>query len=236
MKSGVEIKCLKCKDFGRYHPLANGVPDYSKTVVCECQREILKRENQIRYMKYCELPAATEDRTFETFKCDKEGRLKEALHSAHQIVWGQLRWLTLISDVDRGKTHLAIAICRQWLADGQSAKYAFVPLLLDELRDGFNNKGENSYEFRFNFYLHVGLLVLDDLGAEAKTAWSLEKLETIIDYRYINDMATVITSNKTLDELNEISPRIRSRILRANMSKVVNISAPEYITLNKNRR
>ena len=130
-----------------------------------------------------------------------------------------------MSEVDRGKTHLAIAICREWLKKGKTAKYAFVPLLLDELKAGFQSEGANSYQARFDFYCKVNLLVLDDLGAGKKTDWAIEKLETLIDYRYINNLPLVVTTNKDLDYL---SPRIGSRLKRAENSRIVVIKAAEY--------
>lgn len=221
----ISYKCEICHDCGWLHPLVEGKPDYGKVISCRCQKEIQQAKRQKNFLKYCELPESTEDRTFANFKCDRDGKLRDAMTAARQVVQGELKFLTLISDVDRGKTHLAIAICRQWLADGGSAKYAFVPLLLDELRAGFQIKGDESYENKFNFYRNVGLLVLDDLGAESKTEWAIEKLETIIDYRYINEFPTVITTNC---EISEFTPRIRSRIQRAKNSKIVIINSPEY--------
>lgn len=224
-KSAVLIKCQICNDGGWVTPVVNGKPDYAHPKRCRCMTQSDNEKRQASYLKYCELPPATEDRTFETFRTTGVPKLKEALEAAREVVAGKIGFLTLTGEVDRGKTHLAIAICRAWLAAGKSAKYAFVPALLEELKAGFKQEGDHSYESRFTFYQKVGLLVLDDLGAEAKTAWAIEKLETIIDYRYINELATVITTNKTAEDF---TPRIRSRIQRAKNSRVVVITSPEH--------
>lgn len=164
----------------------------------------------------------------QTFRYGEYKELKEAYDAAQDVIDGKLVFLTLASGVDRGKSHLAIAICRAWLASGRTAKYAFVPLLLDELRAGFNLDGDNSYNSRLNFYMKVSLLVLDDLGAGKQTDWAIEKLESIVDYRYIHGLVTVITTNC---QPKELSPRIRSRIQRANNSRIVSIiKAPEART------
>jgi len=55
-------------------------------------------------------------------------------------------FLTLMGSSDNGKTHLLIAICRSWLEQGKLARYAFVPLLLDELRAGFAQGNDGTYE------------------------------------------------------------------------------------------
>jgi DNA replication protein DnaC len=45
------------------------------------------------------------------------------------------------------------------------------------------------------------LLLLDDLGVERPTEFSLKNLAQIIDYRYRNCLPLVVTSNFTLEEL-----------------------------------
>lgn len=64
------------------------------------------------------------------------------------------------------------------------------------------------------------LIVLDDLGTEKVTEWTLQTLYTIIDIRSRNNRQTIITSNLGLEQLgNHLSDRISSRI--RGMCKVV---------------
>ena len=197
--------------------------DYASHIPCECVKAELERKKLAIYLERCELPKETENRTFTNFKVYSQ--LQEAYDMALKVADGTLKWLVLTSGVDRGKTHLAIAICREWLSRGLPAKYGLVPLLLDELRDGFNEKGDNSYSSKFDFLLKVPLLVLDDLGTEHSTKWVQEKLEEIVDYRYINALPLVVTTNLSIDDL---PIRIRSRLQRATFCRVVNIKGGEY--------
>lgn len=131
----------------------------------------------------------------------------------------------IANDIVVHNTHLAVAICRRWLQRGKPARYAFVPLLLEELRRGFREEGDRSYEARFDRFLNVPLLVMDDLGAEHRTPWVQEKLDTIIDYRLMNGLPLVVTTNTPVDELPF---RIGSRLRRSPGSRVVFIDAPEF--------
>ena len=227
--------CAICRDAGWVYPcLPDGRVDYGHPHRCSCMIDHDWQRRQAEFLKYCELPTATEDRRFDTFKAHNQ-TLADALQAAHDVVAGRINLLVLASGVDRGKTHLAIAICRSWLGKGKSAKYAFVPLLLDELRAGFQMDGDESFNSRFMFYQRVGLLVLDDLGAEVRTAWAVEKLETIIDYRYINQLPTVVTTNCGLDEFTD---RIRSRIGRWPNNRVLSIEdveVAEYTRYKKSK-
>jgi len=219
-----QYECAICRDAHYVHPRReDGKVDYSRVVPCQCARERLERDKLQRMFQSCELPSETEHMTFDTFKVLPG--LEEAYEAALAVAEGRSAWLTLMSDTDRGKTHLLIAICRHWVSQGKPARYAYVPLLLEELRRGFRHEGDWSYESRFDFFLNVPLLALDDLGTESRTPWANEKLDILIDYRLVHGLALVVTTNLTPEELNF---RIASRLRRR--GRVVFIDAPEYRT------
>ena len=69
------------------------------------------------------------------------------------------------------------------------------------------------------------LLVMDDFGTQNATEWAQEKLFQILNYRYINKLPLVVTTNLML---NEMEPRISSRLEDPEMVTRVNIMAPDY--------
>ena len=73
-----------------------------------------------------------------------------------------------------------------------------VPDLLDSLRFAYQST-EATFEQRFEQIRQAPLLVLDDFGTQNATAWAQEKLFQIINYRYINRLPLVITTNLALD-------------------------------------
>jgi len=228
-----EYQCSICRDVGWVHPmLERGHPDWGKAVPCKCQAEIIDQARKERMLRYCQLPADSEGMTFESFRTSPG--LQEAFEAAKATATGDIRWLTLLCKVDRGKTHLAVAICRDRLARGEPAKYAYVPLLLDELRAGYN---DDSYQARMQQFLDVSLLVLDDLGLNKKPSdWAMEKLTTIIDYRDINGKDLVVTMNCPINAIpGDEEGRIGSRLQRVRNSLVVAIDdmiVSEYRLVN----
>lgn len=190
---------------------------------CKCvEVEAAEHRRQI-LLKWCELPRKTEKFTFENFVVTP--KLKESYDAAVEMAEGKAKYtfLTFKSPSDRGKTHLLVAICRRWLEQEKIARYAFVPLLLDELRAGFREGGDGSYEERWQKFLNIPLLALDDLGIENPTRWVQERLDTLIDYRLVNGLFTVVTTNLLLEEL---PPRIASRLDRD--GRIINLEAPAY--------
>jgi DNA replication protein DnaC len=99
-----------------------------------------------------------------------------------------------------------------------------VPDLLDSLRFAFGNP-ETTFEARFEEIRNADLLVMDDFGTQNATAWAQEKLFQVINYRYINKLPTVITTNLILDE---IESRIRSRLQDADFIQHLRMIAPDY--------
>ncbi len=198
-----EPKCRACLDIGWLYPLVNGRPDFTNVRRCPCRSEQDASDLQQRQMRWCNLPPRTEGKTFETFETYGEKGLVDALRLSKRAADkdNNVIFLTLISESDRGKSHLGVAICRDCLSRGQSASYVNVPRMLNELRDGYDKEGEQAFYVRLKFYSTIGLLVLDDLGTEKVTEWGAEQLQTVINSRYDAKLHTVVTSNRPLDDL-----------------------------------
>lgn len=236
--------CPTCNGAGYVYPLyEDGRVNYHEMRPCKCQEAAVEQQMAETLLRYCQLPPGTEHMTFDTFTPNGKGILELALATAKAIASGEgpVRFLTLAGTVDQGKTHLAIAITREWLSRRKPARFCNVPLLLKELRDGFELEGENSYRLRFDRLCKTPLLVLDDLGAQKPTSWSLEQLQTLIDYRALHGLSLVVTTNRPLasiagdsdkpdGELRLANARIASRLQRESYCRVVVLDGRESRT------
>ena len=117
-----------------------------------------------------------------------------------------------------GKTHLAAAIANYIMREeGRQARFRLVNELLDELRQAARYASD--YLYVINGFKMTPCLILDDLGKEKTTDAGLDYLHQIIDYRYRNELQTIVTTNAlSVEELsswgnaNFITPMI-SRLL-----------------------
>ncbi len=150
--------------------------------------------------------------------------LRVAFDASEEFAKRLSGWLLLEGAYGCGKTHLAAAIANHAVQTGVPTLFITVPDLLDSLRFAYNDP-ETTFEARFEDIRNARLLVMDDFGTQNATPWAQEKLFQIINYRYINKLPTVITTNLILDE---IESRIRSRLQDAEFVKYVRISAPDY--------
>jgi len=133
-------------------------------------------------------------------------------------------WLLLHGNYGCGKTHLAAAIANQAVTLGTPTLFLTVPDLLDWMRSSYDNP-ESSFEERFEDIRNVTLLVLDDFGTQNTTPWAQEKLFQILNYRYVNRLPLVITTNLYLQMLEG---RIRSRLLDPELVTHIRILAPDF--------
>ena len=177
----------------------------------------------------------SDHRTFDKFSArkneklpaDEQNSLDSAFFAAQQFAEHPDGWLVFMGTYGTGKTHLAAAIGHYRAAMGDEPIFAVVPDLLDHLRATFSPTSSASYDSVFAQVRTAHLLVLDDLGTQSATPWAREKLYQVLNYRYETRLPTVITTSSTLDE---IDPRIRSRMLDERVCRVFKIIVPPYKT------
>ena len=206
-------------------------PEFGKLTLCVCKQNEQNRNAQERLLRMSNLEAFKQ-MTFKSFSV--QGRLglgdeqiqslQYGLSQAQQYAASPRGWLVLMGTYGCGKTHLAVAIANTCVEYGMNTLFLTVPDLLDWLRYSYDST-DTSFEQRFEEIRNVGLLVLDDLGAQNATKWAAEKLFQIIDYRYSRKLPLVVTTNLSFEDLDD---RIRSRLQDPDLSTRVRILAPDY--------
>ncbi len=165
--------------------------------------------------------------------------LKDALGAAKTFAEHPDRWLYLAGPTGTGKTHLAVSIAGLRRARRVPVTFAFVPDLLDHLRQAFSPESRVSYDRLFEQIKNAELLILDDLGAHSSTAWAEEKLYQLIVHRYNSALPTVITSRVMLSDPDRdgdepgrsgasFSASIMSRLRDGLMVSERFLDAPDY--------
>jgi len=152
-------------------------------------------------------------------------KIKESIVSWVQqgknlVLWGENK--------GNGKTTLACSLANAYIREMakqccfDSAVYFIkTAKFLEELRSQFNNP-EEGFSGKLRLIETVPLLIIDDIGAEKASEWVRERLLTIIDERYSNNLSTIYTSNCTQYELLEnLHGRIVDRLKEAKTIQLV---------------
>lgn len=206
-------------------------PDFGKIHICSCREAQVNQQVRQRLFELSQLDELSH-LTFENF--EPRGRvgalprqadsLEMAFNQANHFARHIDGWLILQGGYGCGKTHLAAAIANFAVSVGVPTLFITVPDLLDSLRFAYSDP-QATFEERFERIRNAPLLILDDFGTQNATAWAQEKLFQIINYRYINRLPLVVTTN--LAE-GDIEDRIESRLKHPDLVTVVKIMAPDY--------
>lgn len=120
--------------------------------------------------------------------------------------------LLFSGDTGLGKTFLINSIAKEILEKSYTVFYQKAPNMLDKL---MQTKYENSKEYNalIDSILNVDLLIIDDLTEKTTDSKNIE-LFTIIDHRLNNSKPTIISTNLTLEDMQNIyEDRVISRII-----------------------
>ncbi len=208
-----------------------GDPNFGKVQICTCRQGQVTHQVRQRLFEMSNLEQLAH-LTFDNFL--PRGRvglvpmqadsLERAYNQAQQYARKLEGWLLLQGGYGCGKTHLAAAIGNFAVGLGVPTLFVTVPDLLDLMRQSYGD-AEEGFEQRFDDIRQAALLIMDDFGTQNATPWAQEKLFQILNYRYINQLALVVTTNL---DLREIEGRIRSRLQDPELVTTVSITAGDF--------
>jgi len=113
-----------------------------------------------------------------------------------------------------GKTFLSHCIAKELLGTAHTVLYLTAYELFDILGKTFRDEEES--ETSAEHILDCDLLIIDDLGTELATAFTLSRLSQCINERFLKHRSTIISTNLSLQDFkNQYGERNFSRILTA---------------------
>lgn len=209
----IPYTCKKCGDTG-----------YTGGFVCECRKQLLKELAK----KELAAVSASEKCTFENFNIDfypqpidsvlgvsPRKRMEEILEYCKCYADdfdSESVSLYMHGATGLGKTHLSLAIANIVAENGFRVIYDTSQNLLSSLeKEKFSYSGSDEREREI---LDCDLLIIDDLGSEFSTQFTVAALYNIINTRINRSKPVIISTNLSETELEaKYTQRITSRII-----------------------
>ncbi len=206
----IPYTCKKCNDSG-----------YVDAMPCDCLKEILANIAKDEAVKKAEENKISFDDFCLDYYPDELGGIacKQIMSKIFESCKGyaegfstQSPSLLIFGTTGIGKTHISRAIAKVVCQKGFNVIYASAPDLFTALeKERFS--GEKT-TYSMDNLTECDLLILDDLGAEFTTSFTISALYNIVNTRLNMALPTIITANLIPSELTaRYSDRIASRII-----------------------
>jgi DNA replication protein DnaC len=203
--------CELCCDQGGYSKLGeDGIEYYSP---CDCfknnktQRILTASQITFEFRKSTFgswNPAWSPDIVRNAHKCSLS-----YIGSFDDIKSSRQNSIALLGKSGSGKTHLLSAISNVLLDRGITILYFPFVEGFNEIKDNFD-----LLESRINKMQKVEVLFIDDLfkGRKEPTQFQIEQMFAVINYRYLNNLPIMVSSERYITELLNIDEALGSRI------------------------
>lgn len=192
------------------------------SVRCEC----VKKVRMNRLMKSSDITEEFKRLRFQNFGTEGKPEIVADMKDCamgyykkfDEIRTGRANSMALLGQPGSGKTHLLMAISNNFLANKSMAVHYF-PYV-----EGFNDLKEDFDQLapKLERMKTADVLFIDDLfkpvgwGANRKpraTDWQIEQMYAVINYRYLNHLPILISSELDVDQLDGVDEALGSRII-----------------------
>jgi len=175
--------------------------DFTKIWVHSRRCKAAADENAARALAYAQKMAEVPSRYRATLLRDFDATGQAVLLTAIKSFVNERRGLWIYGTVGTGKTMVASILANACLRRRRDVRFCNVPQLLGRLRTAAA-EGGTAVRDLLSATGAAAVLILDDLGAENQSAWTLEQIFGIVNDRYNGgDGQLLITSNLSPLEL-----------------------------------
>ncbi len=172
----------------------------------EAERRRKMQERIDRLLGQSGIKKRFQQRTFPNFRCDTPGRKKcyeiakeYADHFAYHKARGDGLYIEGTNGTG-GKHTFAAAIALQLIGEGIPVICKTSSDLLMDIKRTFDGGATNEAQI-LDIYKRVELLIIDDLGKEQCSDWSMSTLYSILNDRYEDMKPVIVTTNYNADQL-----------------------------------
>ncbi len=203
-----KFSCKKCKDTG-----------YDGAHLCEC----FKKELTLETCRLSGLGRLVDIQTFDSFSLEyyeEDSTVYDNMQLTYDICKNYAETfsqksenLLLIGNTGLGKTHLSTAIAGRIISRGFDVCYDTATNVFSAFESERFGKQPSKFSVPTDRYFDCDLLIIDDLGTEPVTQYTVSVLYNLINTRSMNRRPILMSTNLSLSEMQKkYGDRIASRL------------------------
>lgn len=204
--TSVKYDCEKCHDTG-----------YDGIYMCDCFKKALIMKG----FESSGISNLLKEQNFEAFSLDyykgeekiyMEDNYRDLYSFAHNFENDKRNFL-LMGGTGLGKTHLSTSVAKVVIEKGYGVVYETAQNIFSDFASDRFKSFNSDYEPSYRKYIDCDLLIIDDLGTEMVSQFSVSCLYNVINTRLNKNLPIIASTNLSGDELRKIyQDRITSRL------------------------
>ena len=214
----IKYSCEKCHDEG-----------FIDGKMCYCMKDMLKKESYNRLNKMSPLELSSFDNfSLDYYSKDFSEDKHLSPHKRMSLIYDFCRKyadkfkrnspnLLFTGRTGLGKPHLSLAIASEVINKGFAVIYGSAQSMISKMeKEHFQNYNESGASEKH--FINCDLLIIDDLGTEFMSSFSVAAIYNIINSRIMMNKPTIISTNLTMRELEKnYTERLVSRMIGNNI-------------------
>lgn len=222
---GRKYNCPECQDVGWII-----VRDAGREVARKCGCYV--RSQSKKMMKRSGISEEFQDKGFQDFQDLNHPQLlrakEKAVHFAenfYAIEHERRNSILFSGQAGAGKTHLGTAICGKLMQLGVAVAYMSYRESVTRLKQNIMNEPE--YDRELLRYMRARVLYVDDLLKGRLTETDVNILYEIVNYRYMNYLPMIVSTEKNLEEILMFDEATGSRLIEMCRGNIVKLQGKE---------
>jgi DNA replication protein DnaC len=216
----VELECPWCKRKNKHREylgmLSGSIPPYKlcfergengeNISACAILYERSTKE-ELTFKRLC-IPSEMWNYTLDFCRADIADYARELVNTTPKMI------LITGATPGTGKTGLAVSMLMEFARRiPQSAKFKPFYQIMSDIKRAIERDTDSTVDETIDKYSNIGMLCIDDIGADQTTEYQTSVLYQILNNRMENSKITIVTTNLTGDELvSRFGARIQDRL------------------------